>query len=344
MQGRAEMRFGIFDHMDRSGESLAVQFENRLTMLEACDRAGFYSYHLAEHHQTPLGFAPSPSVFLAAAAQRTKTLRLGALVFTLSLYHPLRILDEICMLDHLSNGRLDLGLGRGISPIEVGFYGVDPEQSPEVYGEVVAILEQGLRSRVINFQGKHFTFRDVPVELTPLQKQIPVWYGVAQPESADRAGKNGGNIVCNGPPKMVRDLGDRFRRAFRQHHGEAAKLPLVGMTRHIVVADTDAEARALADPAYLGWAGAMVHLWNKHNRKITIYIPQTFAEAEQLGICVVGSPSTVRDKLLAQCKAADVSYFLARLAFGNLPLAASLKSVELIKREIMPAFATPEYA
>ena len=116
------MRFGLFDHMDRSGEATSAQYETRLQILEACDRAGFYSYHLAEHHGTPLGLAPSPSVFLAAAAQRTKTLRLGALVFTLSLYHPLRILDEICMLDHLSNGRLDLGIGRGISPIELGFF------------------------------------------------------------------------------------------------------------------------------------------------------------------------------------------------------------------------------
>ena len=116
------MRFGLFDHMDRSGEDMSDQYETRLQILEACDRAGFYSYHLAEHHGTPLGLAPSPSVFLAAAAQRTKTLRLGALVFTLSLYHPLRILDEICMLDHLSKGRLDVGIGRGISPIELGFY------------------------------------------------------------------------------------------------------------------------------------------------------------------------------------------------------------------------------
>ena len=76
MQGRAEMHFGIFDHMDRSGEPIAVQYENRLRMLEACDRAGFHGYHIAEHHQTPLGFAPSPSVFLAAAAQRTKNIRL----------------------------------------------------------------------------------------------------------------------------------------------------------------------------------------------------------------------------------------------------------------------------
>ena len=333
------MHFGIFDHMDRSGEQIAVQYENRLTMLEACDRAGFHGYHLAEHHQTPLGFAPSPSVFLAAAAQRTKNIRLGALVFTLSLYHPLRILDEICMLDHLSKGRLELGLGRGISPIEVNFYGVDADKSPEIYGEAVAVVQQGLTSHVINFEGKHFSFKDVPVELTPLQKPIPLWYGVAQPESADRAGKNAGNIVCNGPPKMVKELGDRFRRAFHEHHGASAKLPLIGMTRHMVVADSDAEARALAEPAYLMWVGAMRYLWDKHGVPMTIHLPPTFAMAEELGICVTGTPSTVRDKLLAQCKAADVSYFLCRLAFGNVPIAATLKSVELIKREIMPAFA-----
>ncbi len=333
------MHFGIFDHMDRSGEQLAVQYENRLTMLEACDRAGFHGYHLAEHHQTPLGFAPSPSVFLAAAAQRTKNIRLGALVFTLSLYHPLRILDEICMLDHLSKGRLELGLGRGISPIEVNFYGVDADKSPEIYGEAVAILQQGLTSNVINFEGKHFTFRNVPVELTSLQKPIPLWYGVAQPESADRAAKNAGNIVCNGPPKMVKELGDRFRRAFHDSHGASAKLPLIGMTRHMVVADSDAEARELAGPAYLMWVGAMRYLWDKHGVPMTIHLPPTFAAAEELGICVVGSPSTVRDKLLAQCKAADVNYFLCRLAFGNVPIASTLKSVELIKREIMPAFA-----
>jgi alkanesulfonate monooxygenase SsuD/methylene tetrahydromethanopterin reductase-like flavin-dependent oxidoreductase (luciferase family) len=333
------MHFGIFDHMDRSGEQIAVQYENRLTMLEACDRAGFHGYHLAEHHQTPLGFAPSPSVFLAAAAQRTKNIRLGALVFTLSLYHPLRILDEICMLDHLSKGRLDLGLGRGISPIEVNFYGVDAEKSPEIYGEAVAVLQQGLKSNVINFEGKHFTFKNVPVELTPLQKPIPLWYGVAQPESADRAARNAGNIVCNGPPKMVKELGDRFRRAFHEHHGASAKLPLIGMTRHMVVADSDAEARALAEPAYLMWVGAMRYLWDKHGVPMTIHLPPTFALAEELGICVAGTPSTVRDRLLAQCKAADVNYFLCRLAFGNVPIAATLKSVELIKREIMPAFA-----
>ena len=82
----------------------------RLKIVEAYDPAGFYAYHLAEHHSTPLGMAPSPSVFLAAVAQRTRRLRFGALVYAMPLHHPLRLIEEICMLDHLSGGRVEIGL------------------------------------------------------------------------------------------------------------------------------------------------------------------------------------------------------------------------------------------
>ena len=125
------MKVGVFDHMDRAGADLGRQFEERLKLIELYDRAGFHAYHLAEHHATPLGMAPSPSVFLAAVAQRTKRLRFGPLVYTVNLYHPLRLIDEICMLDQMSGGRLELGIGRGISPYEVGYYGVDPATGPE---------------------------------------------------------------------------------------------------------------------------------------------------------------------------------------------------------------------
>src|SRR5580658_11043780 len=107
------MHFGVFDHLDRDGSLLAVYYENRLKLIEAYDRLGFYAYHLAEHHATPLGMAPSPNVFLAALAQRTRRLRFGPMVFVLPLYHPLRLLEEICMLDQLSGGRLELSFGRG---------------------------------------------------------------------------------------------------------------------------------------------------------------------------------------------------------------------------------------
>jgi hypothetical protein len=98
----AAMKFGVFDHMDSSGEPLRELFEKRLRLAEAYDRVGLHALHVAEHHSTPLGMAPSPSLFLAQLAQRTRRLRFGPLVYTLPLYHPLRLAEEICTLDQLS--------------------------------------------------------------------------------------------------------------------------------------------------------------------------------------------------------------------------------------------------
>ena len=114
-----ELKFGVFDHLDRGGRSMSDLYEQRLQIVEQYARAVFYAYHVAEHHSTPLGMAPSPSVFLSAVAQRTKALRFGPLVYLLPLYHPLRLAEEIAMLDHLSHGRLEVGIGRGRSPIEL---------------------------------------------------------------------------------------------------------------------------------------------------------------------------------------------------------------------------------
>jgi len=109
------MKFGIFDYIDQRGEPLNKLYNDRMQFLRAAEHAGFYGYHVTEHHVTPLSTTPSPTVYLAAAARETTRIRLGALLFLLPLYHPLRLLEELCMLDHLSNGRLDIGVGRGIA-------------------------------------------------------------------------------------------------------------------------------------------------------------------------------------------------------------------------------------
>ena len=126
--------------ISRSGDF----YEDRLKLIEAYDRAGIYGYHCAEHHSTPLGMAPSPSVYLAAVSQRTKRLRFGPLVYTLALYHPLRLAEEICMLDQMSRGRFLLGIGKGISPIEVGYYGIDFKNADKMFAESLAIIMQAL--------------------------------------------------------------------------------------------------------------------------------------------------------------------------------------------------------
>ena len=163
------LEFGIFDHVDRHDQPLKDFYEDRLKLIEAYDRAGIYGYHCAEHHSTPLGMAPSPSVYLAAIGQRTKRLRFGPLVYTLALYHPLRLAEEICMLDQMSRGRFLLGIGKGISPIEVGYYGVDFKNADKMFAESFAIIMQALTTKRVDFEGEFFRYKNVPfeVELLP---------------------------------------------------------------------------------------------------------------------------------------------------------------------------------
>ena len=115
------VKFGIFDWIDADGSLPADLYEQRLKLLEYADQAGFYCYHMAEHQGTPLGMAPSPSVFLAALAQRTTNLRFGPLVYPLPFYNPLRLIEEICMLDHLSRGRAGGGNWPGHFGLRAGF-------------------------------------------------------------------------------------------------------------------------------------------------------------------------------------------------------------------------------
>jgi alkanesulfonate monooxygenase SsuD/methylene tetrahydromethanopterin reductase-like flavin-dependent oxidoreductase (luciferase family) len=334
------VRFGVFDHVDRSVEDLGQQYADRLRLAEAYDRAGFHALHVAEHHGTPLGLAPSPSVYLAAVAQRTARLRLGPLVYTLALHHPVRLVEEICMLDALSGGRLELGVGRGISPIELRMLGVDPDEAPGLFAERLQIVLRGLTSERLTFEGEHHVLRDVPMELRPVQRpHPPLWYGLAQPESVPRVAALGMNAVCNGSAERTRAITDAYRAEWARLGNPPDSLPLLGRSHHVVVADTDAEALGLLRPAYREWFASLDHLWRAHGVRVPLGLPGDPDEAVAAGVAIAGSPSTVRDRLLDETARAGVSYVLARFAFGALPVEASLRSVELFEREIVPAFA-----
>jgi alkanesulfonate monooxygenase SsuD/methylene tetrahydromethanopterin reductase-like flavin-dependent oxidoreductase (luciferase family) len=340
------MKFGVFDHVDRGTVPLAEHYENRLKLLEVYDRSGFYAYHVAEHHMTPLGMASSPSVFLAAAAQRTRRLRFGALVYPLPMYHPLRIAEEICMLDHLSGGRLEVGVGRGVSPHEIAYYDLDPAQTQAMYFEAFALLIKALTSRTLTFEGKFYAFRDVPMEIEPLQRpHPPLWYGVSDPAAVPWAVQNRINVVCNGPVAMVRGVVEKYRSDWRSAGHNLADLPLIAMTRHVVIAESEDEALASARRAYKRWHASFILLWNRHGTTpFRAAYPDNFDDAARIGFGVAGTPAKVRDVLAAQVAEAGVNYFLCRAAFGDLSLAESLRSVELFTREVMPAIAAARQA
>ena len=331
------MEFGVFDHLDRSGPALHEFYEARLKLIEAYEKAGFYAYHVAEHHSTPLGMAPSPSVFLAAIAQRTERLRFGPLVYALPLYHPLRLIEEICMLDQMSGGRLEIGFGRGASPIELELYGQKPADAQRIYTEALELVILGLTEKTVNFKGEYFSFENVRMELEPLQKpHPPVWYGVHSTDSAERAARKGLNIVSLDTAAETRAFNDRFRAVWRETSGDASGLPKIGLGRFIVVADSDEEALATARRAYPVWHKSFNHLFRLHGSAPMHPRPPEFDELSEIGKGVAGTPDTVTAFLQSEIAESDVTYLIGQFAFGDLSLAESLRSVELFARHVMP--------
>ena len=216
------MEFGVFDHLDLGAVALGEHYENRLKLIEAYDRLGLRSYHLAEHHATPLGMTPSPSVFLAAVAQRTRRIHLGPLVYLLPLYSPLRLIGEICMLDHLSGGRLELGVGRGVSPYELGYHGLDPAASRAMFQEALAVLVTGLTHEQLTYEGKYYRYERVPMELQPRQRPYPaLWYATSNLESVPWAAAHNMHLVGLGPAAPYRAFVDTYREVWPRHATEA---------------------------------------------------------------------------------------------------------------------------
>ena len=333
------MKFGVFDHLDASGAPLAEFYENRLRLAETYDRIGIHALHIAEHHATPLGMSPSPSVFLSAVAQRTRRLRFGPLVYTLALYHPLRLADEICMLDHLSGGRFELGVGRGVSPIEIEYFGFDPAKSQAMYLEAYQVILKAMRERILTFEGTYYRFKDVPNHFAPLQRpHPPIWYGLSNPESAEFAADNKFNVVSNAAPKAVRVITDRYRAEWEKKGNDPQRIPFIGMARHVVIADTDAEAMRLARRAYARWWESFNYLWALRNQKppFTTYTAD-FDAVLKNGQAIVGSPDTVRETIAAQVSEAGLNYMLLRFAFGDLTLEESTRSITLFAERVQPA-------
>ncbi len=332
------MKFGVMDHVDVSGLLLHAHYEARLKLVEAYDRLGFHCYHMAEHHCTPLASAPTPGIFLSAVAQRTTRLRFGPLVYLLPFYHPVRLIEEICLLDQMSQGRFQLGIGKGVSPFEARHYGLDPATLQPMYEEALEILRRGLAGPVLDFEGEYYRFKTVPMTLQPYQKpHPPLWYGISSPQSTVWAAANRVNVCTLLPAGMARGLADRYAAEWAALGHAPGDQPLVGLIRNIVVAETDAEARAIASRAFQRWRTSFRQLWldNGHAHHTETMMPADWAAYQAMGSGCAGSPATVRGFVERQIAESGVNYFVAFLMFGDMDPADALRSVELYGREVV---------
>lgn len=315
-EGRAisDLAFGAFDHLDRSDVAPAQFFRERLRIVEAYEEYGFYGYHVAEHHSTPLGLTPSPGIYL---------------------YHPLRLAEEVVMLDQLSNGRYDVGVGRGISPIEVRLYGGDPATSQEVFDEALEVMKLAWTQETVTFAGKHFRFDAVPVVTHPVQKPYPpLWYGVGTASGAANWLERGFHGITMSTRASVKDVW----RSPAARNAVAGRAAMQGVARYIVVDKDPQKALALARRAYRVWEPSFHYLWKLYGLTPVFGIrPSEFDGMMDLGIGVAGSPEQVTEALQEHIDETGSNYLVGQFVFGDTSLAESLASIELFAREVMPA-------
>ena len=217
------MKFGVFDHIEPvPGLRLDRIYRERLLQIERLDAAGFYAYHLAEHHTPAIhSLAPSQNVFLGAVAQRTRRLRFGPCVYVLPLHHPLRLIEEISMLDNLSDGRLEIGVGRG-GVMEAFFWGqeADPETNYARYLETLDIIRTGLSHDELTYAGRFHSFEKLPMYLRPLQRPYPpLWY-MRNPVTAARDGMH--TIIVGSLDGLAAAV-PRYRAAWDEHQGAGVR-------------------------------------------------------------------------------------------------------------------------
>ncbi len=324
------MKFGIFDHVDRGAGTLSDFYEDRLKLAEKYDQAGFYAYHTAEHHATTLGMASSPSVYLSAVAQRTKHLKFGPLVYCLPQYHPIRLYEEICMLDQMSNGRLQIGVGKGISPIESAYYGLDGNEVTAIYQEFYQLLMTAMASDELSFDGKYFSVENMPLEMKPLQTpHPPIWNGFGNPKAIAWPAENSVNIISNFNAKIMRSITDAYREEWDKLGRDQEDIPLMGMTRFIVIADTDDAALAIGRRIYATWYKSFMKLWWRHDQEPpSVTYTEDFDGIIEKGMAVAGSPETVREILQHHIEESGTNYFVCRFAFGDITYEEAAFSID----------------
>lgn len=332
--------FSIFDSFDLGAGTPGETIRERLELAVEAERLGFDHYHVTEHHGTNLSVVPSPNLFLAALSQRTMRIRMGTTVYVLPAYEPIRLAEEIAVLDQMTCGRLDLGVGRGISPYELAYFGVDAAESKPLYERARHAILQALETGEL----VHPEESDRPratLSVQPVQSPYPpLWYASSNQASAQWAGANGVNFVGRWNSGDFIDAASVYWRAFRESDPErrlnrGLETPRVGTSGTVFIGASEQEAHERhAQFAQAGWE-RVVALWHEHGNHTVDSLMEPQAMLER-GTAIVGTADSVREQILDQIERAEVNFFEAQLYKGDLTFEEALSNMRRFA-EIMPS-------
>jgi alkanesulfonate monooxygenase SsuD/methylene tetrahydromethanopterin reductase-like flavin-dependent oxidoreductase (luciferase family) len=335
--------FGIFDSLDQGTSPAAQVLLERVRFAKEAERLGIDHYHVTEHHATPLSVCPSPNIFLAAISQTTRRMRLGALVYVLPAYNTLRLAEEISALDHLSNGRLDVGVGSGVSPYETALFGVPPEEMKPRYGEALDLLLTALASGRMKHTGTLLPDYDATLSITPRQTPYPpIWYASSNTRSAAWAGENDVNFVGRWGGGSFVAAANEYWATWQDRHEEAGRRldrgaePRVGLSTTVVIGASEAEALDRYHRAYAVFGERVTRLWHEHGNHQVDAVADPAAGLTS-GNAIVGTADSVRDQVVAQVEAAPVNYFEIMPLFGDLSYTEGVATLTQFSGHVMLA-------
>ena len=352
------MRFGTFFFFQAApGHRHADIIHRELEQVEWTEELGFDEVWFTEHHFIDYGLSVDPSSLAAAAASRTRRIRIGLAAAILPFHHPLRLAEQMALVDIISDGRLDVGVGRGNRPAEFAGYRVPQVESRERFDETVEILRLAWTRERFSFHGRFFDVDDVRVIPKPVQQPHPPLYQVCvSKDGIENTALRGWpmlNSVLTGPVDQLVTNRDTYvatlQKAGRTAEEIAALLGRWGVSRQIYVAETDARALAEARDA---------EMWYQESFRRFV-VPERIedahpslqpgfrAMAEKLAkvtwedlvreTLAFGSPDTVA-RHIEHMRRLGVGQVLCWMNFGGLPQDKIRRSMELFAREVMPRF------
>jgi alkanesulfonate monooxygenase SsuD/methylene tetrahydromethanopterin reductase-like flavin-dependent oxidoreductase (luciferase family) len=314
-------------------------YERALQRIEIMESSGYDAVWLAEHHFHSFSVCPSVHMMGLQVAARTRRLRIGTAVSLAAFYHPLRLAEEVALLDIFSGGRVNWGAGRGFDSTEFRAFGVTPEESADRFHESVEIVLKAWTEERLTHEGRYYKFVDVEVLPKPRQKpHPPVWLAASSEEAVRRAATKGFTILMD-PHSSHRQIA-RKRELYRAGL-EAAGWSIAGreipIARFVAIADTPREAEEVARRGARWLVGSYAHPQYADASKLK-QIDPNLAEvtadpaARYLdGVIVYGTPEAVTDQLLRLREEMFLEYLLCA------PL--SHESFTLFTDKVLPRLA-----
>jgi alkanesulfonate monooxygenase SsuD/methylene tetrahydromethanopterin reductase-like flavin-dependent oxidoreductase (luciferase family) len=330
------MKFGVFAVADHyPGElprTTARFYAELLEQAEAADALGFDSFWVAEHHFHEYGVIPRPPVWMAAAAQRTRRIRLGAGVVVLPFDDPLRTAEDYAMVDVLSGGRLDLGVGSGYLAHEYAGFGVDAATKRERFDEALDVLLRAWTGERFSYAGKHHQVHEVQLNVLPLQRpHPPVWVAVLRTDGVPLVGARGLPVMTipYAGAEHVEDLGApvrAFRAAFTGAGGRPEDATVL-FALHVHCAEDFAQARGEAKEAMDRYVRTRLYA---RQRPFELLV-----ERDLIGF---GGPEDLI-RIARRYERLGLTHLLAIMSFGGLAHDRVLRSMERLAKHVLPAFA-----